>query len=115
VFSETGGLSVTNNTQGLNIISLSLAHGLDDIIETVLDKSRDVAEAVTGRDAKGRTALHHFVERGDVERLRRYAGHYRADCDSDLSECSLLMCACKSAEEKQLDVVRYLVDELHVS
>lgn len=109
------GLKLCTNSNGLNVVSVSLGLGLDGIVGLVLDRAGDLGEAVCSRDAKGRTALHHFVEQGDLDMLTRYGCYYRRESDQDLTGCTLLMSACKlSADTRQMDLVRYLVEVLCV-
>ena len=110
-----GGVEMTDNAQGMSAISLSLIHGLEDILLNFLERSTDLAQAVLNRDSKGRTVLHYFIEQGDLELLRRYGEWYRADCDFDLTGKTLLMTACKeSSDTRQMDIVRYLTEVLCV-
>lgn len=99
----------------LNVVSVSIGLGLDDVVAIILDGAPDPGSAVCSRDAKGRTALHHFVEQGDLDMLMRYGSNYRPEADADLTGCTLLMCASKlSSDARQMALVRYLVEVLGV-
>ena len=106
------GIKVSNNNNHIGILAQSLCEGRDAIVQTILAHALDISGALTGRDTKGRTVLHHYVDRGDLEMLHNLSAYYHPDTDNDLTGSTLLMCACRHPE--YMHIVKYLVEKLQV-
>ena len=108
-----GGIKLTNNNTGIGVLAQSLCEGRDAVVQAVLAHTLDLSGAMGGRDSKGRTVLHHYVLRGDLEMLFRLSQYYSPEEDHDLTGTTLLMCAAK--QPSSMHIVRHLLDKLHVS
>jgi hypothetical protein len=65
------GIGVVSNKYGVNVLSQSLAEGNEGVVQAILTaKNADLATALGGKDVRGRTVLHHYVESGDLKMIK---------------------------------------------
>ena len=107
------GLKVRSNVAGVSVPAQCLSEGQLSVANTVLDSASNLSEAVNGKDTKGRTILHHFVEKDDLQNVTKFGKFYQPEHDSDLTGSTLLMAACKHSANMEL--IRYLVHVLNVN
>ncbi len=105
------GMKIINNNYGMNILSQSLCEGRGELVNVILDHTPELSRSIVGgRDGKGRTVLHHYVELGDLDMIRKMGQYYDPEADRDAGGATLLMYACR--EKQPMDIVEYLVETL---
>ena len=105
------GAEVITNNSGINALAQCMDAGQHVISQTILTGPADLASSMKGRDARGRTVLHHLVASGDEPTLRKMSKYYSADIDADEDGATLLMTAC---QRSRISILKYLVEELKV-
>lgn len=106
------GLVVQSNHANVSVPAQCLSEGQNAVAKVFLMHACNLVDAVNGKDTKGRTVLQHHILSNDLDALKDHSIFYKAECDSDISGCTLLMAACKHTTG--MDFVRYLVLKLKV-
>ena len=63
-------IDLVTNKYGVNVLSQSLAEENDAVVQAILTGKSDISGAIGGKDVRGRTVLHHYVEKGDLKMLK---------------------------------------------
>ena len=63
-------IDLVTNKYGVNVLSQSLAEENDAVVQAILTGKSDISGAMGGKDVRGRTVLHHYVEKGDLKMLK---------------------------------------------
>ena len=70
--------------------------------------------AVLGRDTNGKSVLHHYVIKGNVEIFKELSQYYKEEIDSDGEGMTLLMHTCIRRTEEHVAIMKYLVEDIKV-
>ena len=105
-------VTISENEAGVNVLSQSMCDRNALIASAILRNPATQADAVNGKDVKGRTVLHHLVEKGDLDLLLTYGRHYHPLKDADLTGTTILMTACRHTEN--MDIISHLCDVIKV-
>ncbi|ELT90932.1 hypothetical protein CAPTEDRAFT_220592 [Capitella teleta] len=106
-------LKVQANHANVSVPPQCLSEGQFAVAKAFLTHSCNLADAINGKDIKGRTVLHHHILSGDLDSFKEQSVYYNPEMDSDLNGCSLLMAACKHTPGMEL--IRYLVLKMKVN